>query len=167
MSAASGVFDDTRAELAAAVRDARAAWSWTTTLWLLAFVAALVAPAVLPLSGRMPDLASFVYLALAAVGLSYAVGLAGIPSLGQGAFLGIAAFTEATLRAKGGWPLLPSILLSVIAALAAGVLTGLGTGRLPGAFFPVSTRVLRWVVLLALTSFPGLSGGAQGLVLPE
>ena len=67
MSAASGAFDETRAELSAAVRDVRAAWSWTTTLWLLAFLAALVAPAVLPLSGRMPALAEFVYLALAVI----------------------------------------------------------------------------------------------------
>ena len=59
MSAATGVLDGTRAELSAALRDARSAWSWTTTLWLLAFAAALVAPAVLPLAGRMPDLAEF------------------------------------------------------------------------------------------------------------
>ena len=51
---------------------------------------------------RLVDLAGFVYLALAAVGLGYAVGLAGIPSLGQGAFFGIGAFAEAIARAKGG-----------------------------------------------------------------
>jgi branched-chain amino acid transport system permease protein len=167
MSAASGVFDHTRAELLAAARDARAAWSRTTTLWLLAFAAALVAPAVLPLSGRMPDLAEFVYLALAAVGLSYAVGLAGIPSLGQGAFLGIGAFAEALLRTKAGWPLLPSLVAAVAITGAVGVLTGLATGRLRSAFVAVSTWILSWIVLLVLTSFPGISGGAQGLVLPE
>src|SRR5512133_437929 len=167
MSAASGVIDQTLAELVAAARDARAAWGRTTTLWLLAFLAALVAPAVLPLSGRMPDLAEFVYLALAAVGLSYAVGLAGIPSLGQGAFLGIGAFAEALLRTKAGWPLVPSVLAAVAITGAVGVLTGLATGRLRSAFVAVSTWILSWTVLLALTSFPGISGGAQGLVLPE
>jgi branched-chain amino acid transport system permease protein len=159
--------DQTRGELIAAARDARAAWGRTTTLWLLAFAAALVAPAVLPLSGRMPDLAEFVYLALAAVGLSYAVGLAGIPSLGQGAFLGIGAFAEALLRTKAGWPLVPSLLAAVAITGAVGVLTGLATGRLRSAFVAVSTWILSWIVLLALTSFPGISGGAQGLVLPE
>jgi branched-chain amino acid transport system permease protein len=167
MSAASGVLDQTRAELVAAVRGARAAWGRTTTLWLLAFAAALVAPAVLPLSGRMPDLAEFVYLALAAVGLAYAVGLAGIPSLGQGAFLGIGAFAEALLRTKAGWPLVPSLVAAVAITGAVGVLTGLATGRLRSAFVAVSTWILSWIVLLALTSFPGISGGAQGLVLPE
>ena len=161
------MFDETRAELSAAVHDARAAWSWTTTLWLLAFLAALVAPAVLPLSGRMPDLAEFVYLALAAVGLAYAVGLAGIPSLGQGAFLGIGAFSEALLRTKAGWPLLPSLVAAVAITTGVGVLTGLATGRLRSAFVAVSTWILSWILLLLLTSFPGISGGAQGLVLPE
>ena len=167
MSAVSGVFDETRAELSAAVRDARAAWSRATTLWLLAFAAALVAPAVLPLSDRMPDLAEFVYLALAAVGLAYAVGLAGIPSLGQGAFLGIGAFSEALLRTKAGWPLLPSFFSAVAITGAVGVLTGLATGRLRSAFVAVSTWILSWILLLLLTSFPGISGGAQGLVLPQ
>jgi branched-chain amino acid transport system permease protein len=157
----------TRAALGTGLRDARLAWSRLTTLGVIALVAAFAAPAVLPLSGRMPDIASFVYLALAAVGLAYAVGLAGIPSLGQGAFLGIGAFAEAIARAKGGWPLLPSVLVAVLAAIAAGALTGLATGRLRGAFVAVSTWILSWIVLLTLTSFPGISGGAQGLVMPE
>jgi branched-chain amino acid transport system permease protein len=158
---------ETRGAFAEAARDLRSAWSWTATLWVLAFAAALLAPAVLPLTGRMADLAGFVYLALAAMGLAYAVGLAGIPSLGQGAFLGIGAFAEALLRAKGGWPLLPSLLVAVVVTGACGVLAGLATGRLRGAFVAVSTWILSWIVLLTLISFPGISGGAQGLVMPE
>jgi branched-chain amino acid transport system permease protein len=95
------------------------------------------------------------------------VGLAGIPSLGQGAFLGIGAFSEALLRAKAGWPLLPSLLVAIAVTAAAGVLTGIATGRLRSAFVAVSTWILSWIVLLLLTSFPRISGGAQGLVLPE
>ena len=157
----------TGAALAAAGHEIRAGWSRRTTLAAIAIAAALIAPAVLPLSGQMADLAAWVYLAVAAVGLAYAVGLAGIPSLGQGAFLGIGAFTEAIARAKWGWPLLPSILFAVLVATAAGGLTGLATGRLRGAFVAVSTWILTWIVVLTLLSFPGISGGAQGLVLPE
>ena len=166
MNAAQGVIGQTRLELAAAAREARSAWSWTATLWVLAFLAAAFVPLVLP-EGRMADLAGFVYLALAAVGLGYAVGLAGIPSLGQGAFLGIGAFTEALLRAKAEWPLLPSLLVAIAVTAVAGVLTGIATGRLRSAFVAASTWILSWIVLIALTSFPGISGGAQGLVLPE
>ena len=167
MSAAGVELAQTRRALAAAARDARAAWSRRETLWLAALVAAMVAPAVLPLTGRMPDLAAFVYLVLAAVGLSYAAGLAGIPSLGQGAFVGIGAFAEALLRAKAGWPLLPSLAVAILAAAVAGALTALATGRLRGAFVAVSTWIVTWIVVLILSSFPGISGGAQGLVLPE
>jgi branched-chain amino acid transport system permease protein len=166
MSVSTDVLGQTRLELAAAAREARRAWSWTSTLWVLAFVAAALVPLFVP-DGRMADLAGFVYLALAAVGLGYAVGLAGIPSLGQGAFLGIGAFTEALLRTKGGWPFLPSLLVAVAVTGAAGVLTGIATGRLRSAFVAVSTWILSWIVLIVLTSFPGISGGAQGLVLPE
>jgi branched-chain amino acid transport system permease protein len=153
--------------LALGGRELRGAWSRRATLATIIVAAALVAPAVLPLSGRMPDLAGFVYLAVAAVGLAYAVGLAGIPSLGQGAFLGIGAFAEAIARAKGGWPLLPSLACAVLVTAAAGTLAGLATGRLRGAFVAVSTWILSWIVVLTLTSFPGISGGAQGLVLPQ
>src|SRR5204862_2192533 len=104
-----------------------------TTLWGLGFAAAIVAPLVLPLSARMTDLADFTYLAVAAVGLAFAVGLAGIPSLGQGAFLGIGAFVEALLRAKAGWPLLPSLVVAIATAGIAGLLAGIATGRLRGA----------------------------------
>jgi branched-chain amino acid transport system permease protein len=167
MSATPAVLGQTRGALAAAARELRANWSPAATLWALAFIAALLAPAVLPVEGRMADLAGFVYLALAAVGLGYAVGMAGIPSLGQGAFFGIGAFAEAIARAKGGWPLLPSLVVAVLFAGACGVLTGLATGRLRGAFVAISTWILSWIVLLTLTSFPGISGGAQGLVMPE
>jgi branched-chain amino acid transport system permease protein len=166
MNASTDALGRTRLELAAAAREARGAWSWTATAWVLAFAAAALVPLFLP-AGRMADLAGFVYLALAAVGLAYAVGLAGIPSLGQGAFLGIGAFTEALLRAKAGWPFLPSLLVAIGVAAAAGVLTGIGTGRLRSAFVAASTWILSWIVLIVLTSFPGISGGAQGLVLPE
>jgi ABC-type branched-subunit amino acid transport system ATPase component/ABC-type branched-subunit amino acid transport system permease subunit len=163
---ATATFEQTRTALADAAREARASWSTRATVFLLAVALALLAPAVLPLGDRMTDLAGFVYLAVAAVGLGYAVGLGGIPSLGQGAFVGIGAVVEANARASEGWPFLPSIFVAVVAAAAAGVLTGLATGRLRRAFVAVSTWILSWIVALALTSFPGISGGAQGLVLP-
>ena len=161
------VFEQTGRTLSAAGREIRAGWTLRTTLMVASLAAALIAPSVLPLSGRMPDLAAFVYLAVAAVGLAYAVGLAGIPSLGQGAFLGVGAFAEAIARAKGGWPLLPSLLLAVVVATAAGVLTGLATGRLRGAFVAASTWILSWVVALALDVVPRYLGRCPGPCPPR
>ena len=85
-------------------RDARRAWG--SLQW--AAVALVAAFAVLPWLGlgfvRVDELAAWFYLALAATGLALCVGLAGLPSLGQGAFMSIGAFATAVLAARAGWP---------------------------------------------------------------
>src|SRR5262249_6507817 len=48
------------------------------------------------------DLASGLYLACAAVGLAFIVGIAGLPSLAQGAFVAVGAVVAAHLLAAGG-----------------------------------------------------------------
>jgi branched-chain amino acid transport system permease protein len=152
----------TAAELGRALGAARRAWSVEASL----AVAALAVAALAPLGPFESDrLAGWLYVALAGVGLVYAVGLAGLPSLGQGALMGIGAFTAALLRARADWPLLPAVVVAVAVAAAAGLLAGAGIARLRPAFVAVSTWILAWLVVLALAAFPWLSGGAQGLVI--
>ena len=83
-------------------RDARRAWG--SLQW--AAVGLVAAFAVLPWLGlgfvRVDELAAWFYLALAATGLALCVGLAGLPSLGQGAFMSIGAFATAVLGCAGG-----------------------------------------------------------------
>ena len=85
-------------------REARRAWG--SLQW--GAVALVAAFAVLPWLGfsfvRVDELAAWLYLALAATGLALCVGLAGLPSLGQGAFMSIGAFATAVLAARAGWP---------------------------------------------------------------
>ena len=75
-----------------AARDARAAWHGEQTA--LAVLVALAA--ALPWFG--PDwvhidvLAAWLYLALSATGLALTAGLAGLPSLAQGAFMSVGSF---------------------------------------------------------------------------
>jgi branched-chain amino acid transport system permease protein len=159
------VLATTRTALGDAARDARRSWSH----WGSAAVAAVGLAAVLPLlapSLRFDSIASSLYLALAATGLAFAVGLAGIPSLGQGAFMGIGAFGAALLQAKAGWPAAAAIVIGTLVAAAAGLVTGLGVVRLRGVLVAVGTWILTWLVALALAAFPELSGGSQGLVVP-
>src|SRR5207342_1531064 len=106
------------------------------------------------------------YLAVAATGLGLIVGTAGLPSLGAGAFVAIGAFTSALLVARADWPLEPAALLGALAALGAGLLFG-GVVRLRPAFVAASTWALAWLVWLGLLAFPSISGGSQGLILPE
>ena len=156
----------TAVELRRAVAEARAGWSRQG--WLaLAAVAVLALVPFLSLPGvRLDALANTLYLALAATALGLTVGSAGLPSLGNGAFMAIGAFTSALLVARSGWPVEPAALAGAAAALVAGLLSG-GVVRLRRAFVAVSTWLLAWLVWLFLLAFPSVSGGSQGLILPQ
>jgi branched-chain amino acid transport system permease protein len=156
----------TQTELRRAVAEARSGWG--AGAWIA--VAAVALAAVIPflsLPGVRTDaLANTVYLAVAATGLGLTVGAAGLPSLGQGAFVAVGAFTSALLMAREGWPLEPAALAGAAAAIVAALLSG-GVVRLRPAFVAVSTWLLAWLVWLFLLAFPSVSGGSQGLIVPE
>ena len=160
------VLEQTAVELRRAAEEARTRWSSLAWLSLGALVLAAAVP-FLSLPGvRLDALADTAYLALAATALGLAVGPAGLPSLGTGAFMAIGALTSALLVARSGWPLEPAVLAGTAAALAAGLLSG-GVVRLRRAFVAVSTWLLAWLVWLFLLAFPSVSGGSQGLILPQ
>lgn len=156
----------TALELRRAVAEARAGWS--RNRWLaVAGIALAAAVPFLSLPGlRVDALADTLYLALAATALGLTVGSAGLPSLGTGAFMAIGAFTSALLVARSGWPVEPAALAGAAAALVSGLLLG-GVVRLRRAFVAVSTWLLAWLVWLFLLAFPSISGGSQGLILPQ
>ncbi len=156
----------TTSALGAAVRDARGAWTRAHTAAAAAVVLLALLPSVAPSWVHVDGVALGFYLALGATGLWIALGLAGMPSLGQGAFLGIGAFTEALLTAKAGWPALPATLAGIVTAACAGALTGVGVVRLRPVFIAVTTWILTWTLFLLLLAFPSISGGAQGIVVP-
>jgi branched-chain amino acid transport system ATP-binding protein/branched-chain amino acid transport system permease protein len=155
----------TALELRRAAGEARARWHITGWIALAVLLGAAVLP-FLSLPGvRVDALADTAYLALAATALGLIVGPAGLPSLGTGAFMAIGAFTSALLVARSGWPLEPAALAGAAAALVAGLVCG-GVVRLRRTFVAVSTWLLAWLVWLFLLSFPSVSGGSQGLILP-
>jgi len=153
-------------ELRSAVAEARAGWN--RNRWLaVAGIALAAAVPFLSLPGvRIDGLADTLYLALAATALGLTVGSAGLPSLGTGAFMAIGAFTSALLVARSGWPVEPAALVGAAAALVSGLLLG-GVVRLRRVFVAVSTWLLAWLVWLFLLAFPSISGGSQGLILPQ
>ena len=156
----------TALELRRAVAEARSGWGPQRWLVVGGIVLAAVVP-FLSLPGVHVDaLADTLYLAVAATALGLTVGSAGLPSLGTGAFMAIGAFTSALLVARSGWPVEPAALAGAAAALVAGLLLG-GVVRLRPAFVAVSTWLLAWLVWLFLLAFPSVSGGSQGLILPQ
>jgi branched-chain amino acid transport system permease protein len=156
----------TALELRSAVAEARAGWN--RYRWLaVAGIALAAAVPFFSLPGvRIDALADTLYLALAATALGLTVGSAGLPSLGTGAFMAIGAFTSALLVARSGWPVEPAALAGAAAALVSGLFLG-GVVRLRRVFVAVSTWLLAWLVWLFLLAFPSISGGSQGLILPQ
>jgi branched-chain amino acid transport system permease protein len=156
----------TALELRSAVAEARAGWNRNRWLAAAGIVLAAAVP-FLSLPGvRIDALADTLYLALAATALGLTVGSAGLPSLGTGAFMAIGAFTSALLVARSGWPVEPAALAGAAAAFVSGLLLG-GVVRLRRVFVAVSTWLLAWLVWLFLLAFPSISGGSQGLILPQ
>jgi branched-chain amino acid transport system ATP-binding protein/branched-chain amino acid transport system permease protein len=160
------VLPQTTLELRSAVAEARAGWNRNRWLAVAAIALAAAVPFFSVPGVRIDALADTLYLALAATALGLTVGSAGLPSLGTGAFMAIGAFTSALLVARSGWPVEPAALAGAAAALVSGLLLG-GVVRLRRAFVAVSTWLLAWLVWLFLLAFPSISGGSQGLILPQ
>ena len=159
------VVGQTRAALANAAGEARAGWRGIHTALLVLFVLACAVPWIAPGWVHVDELAAWLYLALSATGLVAAVGLAGLPSLAQGAFMTIGALTTGLLAARGGWPVEATVPMAVLASLVGGLVSGLAVVRLDPLFLAVGTWILAWLVYLGALAFPGISGGSQGYVV--
>lgn len=132
--------------------------------WTL-FLSALLLVGVLPVPPFWLTQANYMGIgALVATGLVLLTGVAGMTSFGQAAFVGVSAYTSATLVLSWGispWLALPAAIL-VTVGLA--VLLGVLTLRLSGHFLPLGT--LAWALALfylfsnseLLGKFDGLSG---------
>ena len=149
----------TRSAIGDAVRDARDAWRPLTTFVAVAFGLAAFAPLFVGES-RVADLAGGLYLAAAAVGLAFSVGVAGLPLLAQGAFMAIGAVTAAHL----GSTVLGTTAGAVAGGLAA-LVVGIAFARLPLAGFAVASWIVSWLVAFGLQSFRWPLGGTEGIVV--
>jgi branched-chain amino acid transport system permease protein len=106
--------------------------------------------------------ANDLYLLIAAFGLALPVSYAGLPVLGQGAFVAVGAFGTLLLAAHGT-PLLIAVLTAVAIAAVAGYLVGYAATRLAGAALALGTWGIAWLAYDVLLQFPRVSGGSQGL----
>src|SRR3954452_4782141 len=97
-------------------------------------------------------LAADLYLLVAAFGLALSVSYAGLPVLGQGAFVAVGGF-GVVLLAEHGAPLGVGVLAAVAAAgvLVYGV--GYAAARLHGAYLALATWGFAWLVYAVLVAF--------------
>jgi len=149
----------TRSAIGGAVRDVRDAWRPLTSFVAVAFGVAAIVP-LFAGESRVADLAGGLYLAAAAVGLAFSVGVAGLPLLAQGAFMAIGAATAAHVG---------STALGAAAGATAGALGALVVGaafaRLPRAGFAVASWIVSWLVAFGLQSIRWPLGGTEGIVV--
>jgi branched-chain amino acid transport system permease protein len=164
VSAIGAALGRTGTALQEAGRDARAAWGRGAWVAVAAVAVAALVPLALPGSVRIDGLAETGYLALAAVGLGFAIGIGGMPSLAQGAFVGVGAVSAAHLVGTG-WPPLAAAAAGGAAAGVVGAAVGAALARFRPVYVAVATWLATWLFALALEAFPSLAGGSRGLVV--
>ena len=145
----------------------RAAWHGEQTALAVLVGLAAALPWFGPGWVHIDVLAAWLYLALSATGLALTAGLAGLPSLAQGAFMSVGSFATALLVARAGWSASATIPVAVAVALLLSLTCGVVLVRLPPLYLAVSTWLVAWLILLVATEFPGVAGGSQGYTVPS
>ncbi|MDZ4359565.1 MAG: branched-chain amino acid ABC transporter permease [Variovorax sp.] len=109
---------------------------------------------------------SFVFIyAIVAVGLMLLAGFTGQFSIGHAAFMGIGAYAEAYLAARG-WPLAASLACAMALAAVAGVVVGLPALRVKGMYLAIATLSFGFIVEEALARWESVTGGNAGKSVP-
>lgn len=141
---------------------------WTgRLLGLLAIVGALVlARADVVLGWNSSVVVTALLLGVAATALNLMFGYAGMLSMGNAVFLGVAAFGMGIGVIRLELPLLPSLVLAIVISTAVAFLAGALLVRIPGIYFSVVMLGLVVAFEGLIRAFPSVTGGASGLVLP-
>lgn len=126
---------------------------------------ALAVVLVMPLTMQSGSLASEVLIfGLAAMGCNLLLGYTGLLSFGQGIFFGLGSYTIALTLTR--WPL--PMPLALAAAVAMGALGAAIVGwvaiRQRGTYFVMLTLAFAQMFYFLAYSFPGLTGGDNGLL---
>lgn len=102
---------------------------------------------------------------IALIGLNIVTGYSGQISLGQGAFMGVGAYTTAYLAAEHGWNVWWTIPVAAAIAGLSGFLFGIPALRLHGPYLALGTFALAvaFVDLVRSDRFADVTGGSQGL----
>ncbi|MCA3631128.1 MAG: branched-chain amino acid ABC transporter permease [Methylobacterium sp.] len=101
--------------------------------------------------------------AIAVMGLNLTLGLAGLKSLAQAAFMGIGAYATALLTTKGGMGWLPAFAISGLLTFAVGLVLGFPALRVKAHYLAFVTLAFSTLVWLMLRNEQWLTGGVFGL----
>lgn len=96
-------------------------------------------------------------------GLEFAMGRAGLVSLGNGGFFAIGAYTEGILQTQHGIGAWPALVIAILIGAICGLVVGLPALRVSGPYLTVVTIGFGLTVQALLYVSAGLTGGASGL----
>jgi branched-chain amino acid transport system permease protein len=137
----------------------------------LAGIAALVAAAVaIPFffePFRVSQFTLVLIYAIAVLGLNLLVGYSGQISLGHGAFFALGAYVGAILITRTGVPHLLTLPAAGAVAFAAGLALGVPALRLRGLSLALVTLAVAIATPVLIQRFDGLTGGSQGISVPQ
>ena len=126
-------------------------------------LALLAAPALLSPWG----LSQFIFVAIyvvAGTGLMLLAGTAGQLSLCHAVFIGVGAYAEANLHARG-WPLPLSLAAAVLLAAATGVLAAWPARKLSGIYLAIATFSFGFIAQEIFARWEAVTGGNAGRVV--
>lgn len=127
----------------------------------LLFMALCVAPWLLP-NYWLSQLSFVLIYGIVGLGIMLLTGFTGLISLGHAAFLGVGAYTEAILTARG-WPFPISMVAAALLSSAVGVLVGLPALRLKGIYLGMATLSFAIIVEELIARWESVTGGNAGL----
>lgn len=132
----------------------------------VALVAALLLPWGLPDPYHRGVMVNFLIYLLFALGMDLLIGVAGMLSLGQAAFLGVGAYTSALTVEQLGWPPLAALVAGGVLAGVVGALVGLTSLFLRSVYFALATLATAEILRLVALNWDDLTRGPMGLTVP-
>lgn len=97
------------------------------------------------------------------LGVFLITGLTGLFSLGQAAFMAIGGYVAAVLIRKYSIPVVPAVILAIIASMGAALLVGLPTVRLRRDYISLVTLGFGEAIVALLNNSANITGGAMGI----
>lgn len=133
------------------------------TLVVIVLLALAAAPALLSPWGLSQLTFVAIYI-VAGTGLMLLAGHAGQLSLCHAAFIGVGAYVEAILHARG-WPLPVSLLSATILASVTGIVAAWPARKLSGIYLAIATLSFGFIVQEIFMRWESVTGGNAGLAV--
>ena len=108
-----------------------------------------------------------VIASIGAVGINILTGFTGQISLGQGAFLGVGAYTSAYITAKMGLSFWIGVPAAGLVTAMAGMVFGIPSLRLKGLYLAIATLASQFILEWIFIRWEPVTGGSYGIVVPR